>query len=259
MLTVNNSIGKDNWSQRRNPDDTTTPWNETMETCNVTAFVTAAVTAAEASGFDMKKYNRGFHERPPMDLLYFMRQDKQCLALYNRMDPAHKYPMNEYMDILALAGGLYLRMTNKLEVRYSTKIDEIVKAVLRGDGIVIHGEYEFARKDGTSIKSGHFQSLAGMNYVVESKEGVQVGGSAVSPDYVLGLLALGKGYKVVVDSFIIDDPFGNPNTKYKDIVGDNVVMSFGKFVDQAKPITSKTAKNVIIIPKAVDGVYQPIA
>ena len=226
MITQNNSTGKDNWSQRLNPDDPSTPWNETLETCNVTAAITSAVTAQ----YDLAKASRGLRTRPPMDLLYFMRSDAQCLALYKSLDPLAGTPMNEWMPVLALAIGLYLRLPYKLEMVSSMPLNAIVKHVLDGDGIIIHGQYEFARKDGTTVTGGHFQSLAGIKYTVEDE------------------------VHMAIQYVIVDDPFGNPTTKYVDTAGNDIDITFADFMAKVKPMGS-VGKDVIILPRAVNGVY----
>ncbi len=216
-FTVNNSTGKPNYSQRLNADDPSTPWNETMETCNVTAAITAMVTA----GHSVEKLNRGLHPRPPMDLLLFMRQDKQCLSTYRWVDPQQKTPMNEWMDVLTVAISEYLRLPSVARV-YAANRMNIYEHLHQGGGAVIHGNYTFTRADGTKVKSGHYQSLAG--YSVPFGE-------------------------VEIDQWIVDDPFGDPRTEYVSRMGDNVILTIDEVDRLVKPI-GKGGKDVILIPRA---------
>ena len=219
-MIKNNSTGKPNFSQRLNPDDTTTPWNETLETCNVTSACTAMVTA----GYDLAKYNKGLHERSAMDLLYFMRKNQRCVSMYNMIDPKHASPMNEWMPVLATAIEEYLDI-HAAPLVFGCAEVSIKAHIDAGDGMVIHGYYQFIRKDGVSlVGSGHFQSLCG--YVQED-----------------------TGNKVI-SSFIVDDPFGDPNTHYVSQAGDNVLISRKMWQEQVKPY-GVGGKDVIIIPKAV--------
>jgi hypothetical protein len=130
-----------------------------------------------------------------------------------------------------MAVGLYFRLPFELQVQYMMPWEKMLESLFNGDGIIIHGEYEFARKDGTSVKGSHFQSMAGMEYDV--------------PD----------GKHVMVHSAIVDDPFGNPATKYIDTAGNDIVVPLSDFVAKVKPL-GQPNKDAIIIPRALnDGMY----
>lgn len=217
MKTINNSVGKPNYSQRLNPDDPTTPWNETLETCNVTSGITALITA----GYTEKELSKGLADRLPMDLLMFMRKNPKCLGMYEWVDPKKTSPMNEWMDILAVAIDEYLGGQKGVRVLYAADVGVIAKYIEQGWGIIIHGEYEFVRANGTTVKSGHYQSLAGM---VFDDAGKQV-------------------------SWIVDDPFGDPHTNYASKVGNDIVLSMQEVRDLVKPKGLISQKDVILIPK----------
>jgi hypothetical protein len=248
-MRVNNHDGMPNYSQRLNPDDPSTPWNETLETCNVTAGATAIMTAS----WDLQKLNRGFHTRPPMDILLFMRQDSDCNALYAQLDPASSQlnakmkagyapsaaelaaftPMNELMDVLGMAIGKYIGIDDMDKLRsmvsYSKDLIEIRSAIERGDGLVIHGLFTFARKDGSTIKGGHFESLGGFDFDDSVAERT-------------------------ITAWIVDDPYGNPNTNYIDTAGNDIVLDDATFKAVIKPVDNMIGKDVIIIPRpGLDG------
>lgn len=217
MRTINNSLGKPNYSQRLNPDDPSTPWNETMETCNVTAAVTALATA----GWDLAKLNKGLHERPAMDLLYFMRKNAQCNSVYDWADPKHATPMNEWMDVLAVGISEYIGLAKgSIHLVYAAARNQIYDHVRRGGSVVIHGNFVFTRKDGTTVNSGHYESLAGIQ----------------------------EDSQQVVFSWIVDDPFGDPRTQYKIPNGDNIVLSMLDVDRLIKP-AGVGGKDAIFIPK----------
>lgn len=215
MKTVNNSTGKPNYSQRLNPDDPSTPWNETLETCNVTAGISAITTA----GYDLVKLNKGLHERPPMDLLYFMRKDPDCQALYKILDPYKANPMNEWMDVLALGISKYIG-NPAVTLIYGCAHSTIIDHIDRGDGLVIHGFFTFQRKDGSKTSGGHFESLAGYKATDDG----------------------------VTTAWIVDDPFGNPLTNYTSEIGNDIVMPISQVNALIRPFGA-FGKDVIIIPK----------
>lgn len=245
MKTINNSLGKPNWSQRMNPDDPSTSWNETLETCNVTAAITAIATA----GYDVGKLNKGFHARPPMDLLYFMRKDPDCVSLHKKLDPNHANPMNEWMDVLALAIGKYIGFPSPLKVQYGASLAKLLIAIVRGEGIVIHGHYTFMWPSGKTTTGGHFQSLAGMSYVVK-KGDAELGGTMLDDNKTVEKLVLsGLGYEIEPKSFIVDDPFGNSKTSYIETAGNDIEYSADYFKANVKPLGA-FSKDMIVIPKA---------
>jgi hypothetical protein len=246
MKTINNSAGKPNYSQRLNPNDPSTPWNETLETCNVTAAITAMVTA----GYDVEKLSKGLAPRPPMDLLYFMRSDTECVKLYNKIDPSKSHPMNEWMDVLALAIGRYIGLQAPLRVQYAAPMPELLLAIIRGDGIVIHGDYRFKWASGKVTTGGHYQSLAGMKFRI-MKEDMEVGGVMFENiAAVAKLLEARIGYYVEPVEFIVDDPFGNSHKEYVETAGNDIVYGAHYFIANVKPLNA-TGKDMIVIPKAV--------
>jgi hypothetical protein len=186
-----------------------------METCNVTAGITAAVTA----GWPVEKFNKGLHPRPPMDLLFFMRQNVACQQIYASLDPKKKYPMNEYMEILAVGLREYFGCKG-IRCVYAEEKVCIHNHLIAGDGLVIHGDFVFTRADGSEVMSGHFESLAGFS----------TGGSGV------------------VLTWLVDDPFGDPTTKYKSQFGDNIVLTIPQVNSMIKPF-GVGGKDVIIVPK----------
>lgn len=219
MKVINNSLGKPNFSQRLNPDDPKTPWIETNETCNVTAAVTAFVTA----GWDLTKLNKGFHDRAAIDLLYFMRTNEQCVSLYEWIDPRHVHPMNEWMDVLAVGIQEYLGV-QAIHIVYACPKRIIHDHVKEGGGVVIHGDFVFTRANGAKLRSGHYQSLAGIQLTDD--------GSSVT-------------------DWIVDDPWGNPLDEYTTKMGDNIVLPMDKVDSLIKPVGAPSGKDAIFIPKYV--------
>lgn len=212
---INNSLGKPNWSQRNNPDDPSTPWNETFETCNVTA----GYTAAGVANWPMASFLKGLHPRGPMDLLYFMRKNAKCVAMYNKVDPAHKSPMNEWMPVLAIGIDEYLGNPGVAYVEKSS-LTLIHSRICSGYGIVVHGNFTFARADGTKIQGGHYEALVGLK--------ADDNGSVVS--------------------WLVDDPYGDPITDYLSPMGDDIWLTASQVNAWIKPLGT-SGKDAIFIPK----------
>jgi hypothetical protein len=216
LRTVNNSIGKSNYSQRKNPDDPSTPWNETAETCNVTA----AVTALEAAGWNLAKLNKGLHDRSAMDLLFFMRLNKSCLNEYSRIDPRRSVPMNEWMDILAIAVREYTG-DQRIRCIYGMRRSEILDEISRGGTGIIHGDFQFVRSNGGWVKGGHYEALVGYQ---------------------------AQGADVI--AWIVDDPYGDPHSGYISQYGNDIIMMNVDVDTMIKPIGTG-GKDVILIPRPV--------
>jgi hypothetical protein len=217
MKVINNSLGKPNFSQRLNPDDPSTAWNETNETCNVTAAVTAMVTA----GWDLAKLNKGLHARSAMDLLFFIRTNEQCVSLYEWIDPRHTNPMNEWMDVLAIGIQEYLGLP-AVHLVFACPKRMIHDHVKEGGGVVVHGDFVFTRANGTKLRSGHYESLAGIH-----------------------LDDAGD-----ITHWIMDDPWGDPRTEFTSKMGDNIVLTMSQVDAMIKPCLAFNGKDVIFIPKA---------
>jgi hypothetical protein len=217
VTVVNNSVGKPNFTQRKNPDDPSTPWNETAETCNVTA----GATAMAAAGWDLQKLNKGFHPRPSMDLLYFMRANPACQALYDKVDAKHVYPMNEWMPVLALAMREYAA-SKEIWLVYGIDRTVLHNNLWAGGTAVIHGEFTFTRADKSKVKSSHYQALIGYKCDLSG-----------------------------VFAWIVDDPWGDPTTEYTSQFGDDVVLSKEQVDKLIKPF-GPAGKDAIIITKHDD-------
>ena len=213
--TINNSLGKPNWSQRNNPDDPSTPWNETFETCNVTA----AYTSGGIANWPMANFMKGLHPRGPMDLLLFMRQNTRCKALYEQTDPKHSSPMNEWMEIVAVGLDEYLGNPG-VKLVYGASLTTIHSHICAGDGIVIHGNFTFKRADGSSVTGGHYESL-------------------------VGLRADDNG---TVTAWLVDDPYGDPITDYLSTMGNDIWLTMGQVATWIKP-QGDGGKDANFIPK----------
>lgn len=206
-MVVNNSVGKDNWTQLKNV-------NEPLATCNVTA----CVNAVQASGWDVMAMRKGLADRPADDLYLFIKADKDCKRLWEAYDPKGTIPINQWMAPLALGLAKWLGHHAAASFKMA-RWEEMFDCIVNGGSCVVSGHYQTA--NGKAID--HITALVGLDYDQE---------------------------KMTVNSWIMDDSYGDYRTGYDIKFGDNIKMAHADmlFLLKEQRINSKRC---ILVPKKV--------
>jgi hypothetical protein len=205
-MIVNNSVGKDNWTQLKNV-------NEPLATCNVTA----CINAAQAAGWDVMALRRSLSPRPADDLFMFIRLDQDCNRLWKSYDPDGKIPINQWMAPLALGLAKWLGKHDSASFRMA-KWEEMRDCIIAGGSCVVSGHYKTTDKD-----IDHITALVGIDYDPAT---------------------------MVVNSWIMDDSYGDYRTGYEVKYGDNITMAHADLLYLLKE-QKINSKRCVLVPKKV--------
>lgn len=187
---------------------------EPLSTCNVTA----CINASQAAGHDVETLRKGLAERPADDLLLFIQKNDNCNQLWKELDPKSTIPINQWMPVLALGLGLWLGNCHYAYFEM-TGSDKMRDCIIGGGACVISGRYE--------TKKGYI-------------------------DHITALVGVDYNEDKTVNSWIMDDSYGDYRTKYESRMGDNIVMSNIDFMALTKEQKS-LKKRCIFVPKK-DGI-----
>ncbi|MCL2808646.1 MAG: C39 family peptidase [Treponema sp.] len=167
--------------------------------CNVTSMIIALC----AAGWPVDKFSK-CNEQPEDLLMRFIYSDQATLQRWKQIDPQGKIPPNQWHAVLAYATGRFLKSfgydATAVTWRDCVNIEEIVAAIDAGGAAVVSGEF---RQNGKPLH--HIVAAVGYG---ENKDGFY---------------------------FIIDDPWGNHKTDYKDHNGKGVRLPLADFTRIMKP------------------------
>jgi hypothetical protein len=162
--------------------------------CNVTSMIIALC----AAGWPVDKFS-SCDEQPEDLLMRFIYSDQPSLNKWRQLDPQGNIPPNQWHAVLAFASNRFVRKYgfNSTPVVFNTSVsvDEIVAAIDGGGAAVISGLFPQAGR-------------APLRHVVA---------------------AVGYGRNEGGFYFIIDDPWGNYHTGYKNHDGKAIRMPIADF------------------------------
>ena len=204
MTRVNLSRPADYYSQRNNRI-------RPLETCATTAMVDALV----ASGVLLPD-TAG--EQPEDALTHFLEHDPRVVDFYRNNDQAWirelqaaGRPPNEIHPVLAYGTNLWLGRPDLVRFTWSATLTGIANALLHKHAVVVSGEWPCAMRDGSIKEIGHVVAVVGFETAQDNLgDGSHLDGELIS-------------------AFIIDDPYGDYRTLYREHRGDDVVCSLSDF------------------------------
>ena len=190
-MKKNNSENKPYYTQRNNK-------LKPNGACNVTSMI----AALSAAGWDVDKLATKEYPQPEDALMHFILADKRVDTFWRIMDPARRYPPNEWHAVLAFGTNRYMRecgLTDGQAVEWSEKrrLCEIQDVITSG---------------GAAVVSGIFTA-----------EGKKTIGHVVA---CVGFKADDDGE---LTHFILDDSWGDYRTEYKSKNGNDVEMPLDDF------------------------------
>ncbi|MCQ2242416.1 hypothetical protein [Treponema sp.] len=195
---MNNSKDKPYYSQRANA-------LKPNRSCNVTAMISALSSA----NWPVESFVNSIFKTPADALMNFILTDKQVQDLWHKKDPKGLYPPNEWHEILCYGTNLFLEekklITNgKLAVEWGEhrSISDLTRTLDDGGSAALRGLFKYNGKD-----IGHVVCLVG--YERDSYGQIK--------------------------NWIIDDPFGDYRTGYKNVNGNDIVMSMADFRHMIRP------------------------
>jgi hypothetical protein len=183
---------------------------EPLSTCNVTA----CINAAQSAGYDVEGLRRGLAERPADDLLLFIQKNELCNQLWIQLDPKKTIPINQWIAVLALGLSLWIGKDKSAWFEMTTS-DKMRDCILNGGACVISGRYE--------TKKGYI-------------------------DHITAMVGIDVNDDKTINSWIMDDSYGDYRTKYESKLGDNIVMSNIDFIALVKE-QKNAKKRCIFVPK----------
>lgn len=199
MAKKNNSENKPYYTQRNNK-------LKPNGACNVTAMI----AALSAAGWPVEKLGTKQFSQPEDSLMNFILNDHTVEVQWKRIDPAGKYPPNEWHYLLALGTNLWLRSNgilsqNKTAVEFSENrtLEQILANIDDGGAAVMSGMFTAEGKK----TIGHVVCVVGYN----------------------------KADNGNISSFIIDDSWGDYRTEYKNQKGNDIEMPYEDFISKLKP------------------------
>jgi hypothetical protein len=202
MKIVNNSHGKAYYTQRNNKLNSS-------RACNVTAMVNALVSAGW-------KLPWGEHTQVEDNLMKFIQTNPTIKKEWDKIDPNHNAPPNEWYGLLAMGTNLWLKSLGGPKVELTWLLTpHKYKQVIDGGGAVVFSA-KFSTKNSTI---SHI--VAGVGYKA-------------------------KGANLV--AIIIDDPYGDYRNKYVSVIGNDVEMPLTDYIEKVLPY-DKGTKLGIIVPK----------
>ena len=170
--------------------------------CNVTSMIIALC----AAGYPVDTFApKG--EQPEDALMRFIYSDPATLKRWEQIDPKKETPPNQWHTVLAYGAGRFLKSFGldpaAVTFREAVSIEEIVNAIDNGGAAVISGQFS---QNGKPLH--HIVAAVGYG---EDKDGFYI---------------------------IIDDPWGNHKTDYKDHNGKGVKMYLSDFNRIMKPLNA---------------------
>lgn len=201
MTTIDVSAGKDNYSQRNNEF-------RGSSACNVTS-------GAMFISYSEKKLPFVPKDMALDDFLMATLLGKEgyekMFELAESLYP--EYTPNEVHSCLAWA--INRVMGKDIDVfRSNWKLEEFVFSLVKGKPVIVSGKFG---------KLHHIVCLVGFSTGQNDIQNIS------SPDQV----KLNK-----IKTFIIDDPWGDPNTDYVSHQGNNVELTYRQFLEEIKPLES---------------------
>lgn len=180
-MKKNNSAGKPYYTQRNN---NIKPASACM--------TTSMINALSSAGWPVENLSAN-GSQPEDELLRFIMTDAACERKWKQLDPAGRYPPNEWHEVLALGTNLLLakHALGKDAVQFHPSITEAaVKSVIDSGGAL--------------VVSGRFKTALGrLSHAVSVVGYEDSGGGTV---------------------FILDDPWGDYHSGYTDVNGNDVKM-----------------------------------
>ena len=190
-MKKNNSENKPYYTQRNNK-------LKPNGACNVTSMI----AALSAAGWDVGKIATKEYPQPEDALMHFILADKRVDAFWRIMDPARRYPPNEWHAVLEFGTNRYMR--------------------------------ECGLTDGQAVEWGEKRRLCDIQDVITSGGAAVVSGIFTAEGKkTIGHVVACVGFKADDDGelthFILDDSWGDYRTEYKSKNGNDVEMPLDDF------------------------------
>ena len=187
--------------------------DEPLSTCNVTS----CINAAQCSGFDIEELRRSTdpNKRPADDLYEFINSDSECLTMRDNILPGT--PPNQLMAVLAFGLGKWLKSPQSVEWHSSLPLTLILQHIISGGCGILHGHYPTATHD-----IDHMNALVGVDYT-----------------------------GTTINSFVIDDPYGDYRKLYTIHAGNDIIMPIGDIVKYIKEIGDSHNKDIILVHRRI--------
>jgi hypothetical protein len=136
----------------------------------------------------------GKNKQPEDNLLEFIRSNPVVQKQWDLIDPQHKTPPNQWHELLCLGTNLWVERLYgpKIELLWQLSIGDIKEIIAKGGAVVVSGRFQ----DERSGEIGHIVPVVG--YQTDDMDRVT--------------------------HLILDDPWGDYETKYKIQRGDDIFM-----------------------------------
>ena len=216
-MQINNSQNKPYYTQRNNEI-------KPGSACNVTSMIAALA----AAGWPVDRLSDSRHSQPEDALMFFLNNDKSVRDAWMKVDPAGRYPPNEWHPVLAYGTNLFLRHKGLLgedadAVEFSERrsLSQFIRAIDSGGACVTSGLFTFRNRK----VCGHVVAVVGYR---TDEDGNTV-------------------------SLIIDDPWGDYRTYYESVRGNDIEMPLADFKRIIRPAGQDTKIGHIIM-KFIGGI-----
>ncbi|MDC7225203.1 MAG: hypothetical protein PQJ61_00400 [Spirochaetales bacterium] len=200
--------------------------------CNTTSMIMAVKQAGHKTDFTNE-------DEQPEDVLTellvfselaYSKAREIAPGVWNEKQGLPRIPLNEVH--VMLEWGINYLMKKEVDMFVmGVKIEYIIQKLYEGCGIMMSGEIPFR-----NMTIGHMVSIAGYITIDDEKE--------PSIDNV--------------SHFIMDDPFGNFRTDYRDTRGNNIKITVDEFIRFFKDTKSRTKKWAHIIRPADTNKKRPV-
>jgi len=206
MKIFNNSLGKPYFTQRNNKI-------KPFESCTATSIIMALYYSNIP--FPMSD------NQPEDDLMTFINTNPDVIHYYkNNPEPwirslyEKNYPANEIHSIVEYAVNLWV---GKKVVSFTTNatLEQIVTHLFNKKLCVFSGNFPYEDKAGKLKTIGHVVCGVGFSTVQDD-----IFNAPINPN--------------LVNNIIIDDPFGNYKTNYKNVNGNDIYMPINDFINIIK-------------------------
>jgi hypothetical protein len=84
------------------------------------------------------------HGQPEDRFIRFVRSDQICRDRYKQLDPAGKYPIGEWLEVLALGFSRWMKIPELAHFYEETPAQVILDHLSSGGGCVVTGEFPLA-------------------------------------------------------------------------------------------------------------------
>jgi hypothetical protein len=142
----------------------------------------------------------GKFDQPEDNLLNFIRESPDVQKRWDKIDPKHTIPPNQWHELLCLGTNLWLG-SKKIKLYWNLLLSDIIKALDTGGAVVMSGKFRTANSE-----IGHIVSVVGY----------QSEGAAVT-------------------HLILDDTWGDYRTLYRNQNGNDVVMTVSDYMALIRP------------------------